>query len=68
MSQTGPIHGEFHGDHLVRSQVDVHVRGGTAYQREARSALNIWYMFGGFIAIATGVVLFWSARRKIKTG
>jgi hypothetical protein len=68
VSQTGPIRGRFHGDHLVGSQVDVHVRGGTAYERRASSALEIWRMFGGFIAIATGVVLYWCARRKIRTG
>jgi hypothetical protein len=48
--------------------VDVHVRGGTAYKPQAGSALNIWFMFGGLVAIATGVVPFWSVRREIKTG
>jgi uncharacterized membrane protein len=68
LSQTGPIRGRFHGDRLVGSQVDVHVRGGTAYERQASSAQeDIWRTFGGFVAIATGVVLFWSARRKIRT-
>ncbi len=68
VSQTGQIRGKFYGDHLLGSRVEVHVRGGTAYQREPRSALNIWFMIGGFVAIVSGVVLFWSVRRRIKTG
>jgi hypothetical protein len=76
-SQTGPILGRdsstfayrpIHGDHLEGSQVDVRVRGGTAYERLASSAQELGRLFGGFVAIAAGVLLYWSARRKIRTG
>jgi hypothetical protein len=67
VSQTGPIRGRVYGDHPVGSQLNVHVRGGSAYQPRA-STQKIWRIGGGFAAIATGVVLYWAARRKIRTG
>jgi hypothetical protein len=69
-SVTGRIHGDFHGDHPVGSQVDVYARQGRDYADTAQAThgWGVIAMSGCFLAFATGVVLFWSARRKIKTG
>jgi hypothetical protein len=68
VSQTGSIQGVYDGhDRAVGSQVDVHVRGATAYT--ARYARLIYLtMSGGLFALAMGLVLWWSAWRKFKIG
>jgi hypothetical protein len=71
-SNTGPIIGDYDDRHGVGSQVDVHLfhsRGGTDVAYTASEARpNYLWTSGGVLAIATGSVLMWSARRKIKTG
>jgi hypothetical protein len=67
VSQTGQIYGDFHGDHPVGSDVDVHVWRGHAYEGHPIQAPAILLMSGSFVAIATGVVLWWSPRRKYKS-
>lgn len=66
-----PIVGDY-DRHGVGSQVDVHVfrsRGGTDVGYTASEGTpNYLWTSGGILAIATGSVLMWSARRKIKTG
>jgi hypothetical protein len=76
VSQTSEIIGQLPSGHdLVGSQVEVHVTSGdsksgpyydayTASEASPNSAL----LFAGLFAFATGVVSWWSARRKIKTG
>jgi hypothetical protein len=66
---TGRIRGDLHGDHPVGSQVDVYLRRGHdyAFTTDASHTLGIWMMSGCLCALATGVVLFWSVRRKYKT-
>lgn len=74
-SRTGPIYPlatwrggwiEVHKDPLaVGSQVDVHVRGGRAYQ-PANLALDIAFISGGLALIAAGAVLLWYLRRKYR--
>jgi hypothetical protein len=66
VSQTGPIGGRFHGDHPIGSHMDVHVRGGHAYTPPGASLYVM--MFVGLFLVVTGLVLYWSARRKDKTG
>jgi hypothetical protein len=68
VSQTGPIHGVYdRHDRVVGSQVDVHVRGATAYTASYAS-LAYTAMSWGCVALATGLVLLWSVRRKYRTG
>jgi hypothetical protein len=70
-SGTGPILGDY--DHRVGSQLDVHLvynrNNGTwtAYTASVASPRYVW-LSGGLLTIATGSVLIWSARRRIKTG
>jgi hypothetical protein len=65
LSQTGPIKGI--GNAYAGSQVDVHVRGSTAYVASWGSPDPVT-MFLGFAALATALVLLWSLWRKHKTG
>jgi hypothetical protein len=70
-SNTGPIIGDY-DRHGVGSQVDVRLvrnREGTyvAYTASEGRPNYLWTS-GGVLAIATGFVVMWSARRKIKTG
>ncbi|OBK48575.1 hypothetical protein [Mycobacterium sp. 1081908.1] len=70
-SNTGLIVGDY-DRHAVGSQVDVHLigkRDGTyAAFTASEGKPNYLWASGGVLAIATGSVLMWSARRKIKTG
>jgi hypothetical protein len=70
-SHTGPISGG--PGEPVGSPVDVHLdhdsKNGPATPYTARAeSLNYYPMFGGLFLAVAGVVLWWSARRKIKTG
>jgi hypothetical protein len=66
--QAGPILGVYDGhQRAAGSQVDVHVRGATAYT-PGYARLIYPAMAAGFFAFATGGVLLWSARRKYRTG
>lgn len=70
-SNTAPIIGDYEHNG-VGSQVDAHLvstRNGTyvAYTASEGRPNYLWTS-GGVLAIATGSVLMWSARRKIKTG
>ncbi|OBK43428.1 hypothetical protein [Mycobacterium sp. 1081908.1] len=47
----------------VGSQLDVHVRGGRAYQ-PPNVALDICFIAGGLALIAAGGVLYWYLRRR----
>jgi hypothetical protein len=47
----------------VGSQLDVHVRGGRAYQ-PPNLALDIGFIAGGLALIAAGAVGYWSLRRR----
>lgn len=67
VAQTGRIYGDLHGDHPVGSQVDVLVWRGRAYAGHPSQAWFILLMAGSAVAIATGVVLWWSLRRKYKS-
>jgi hypothetical protein len=71
-SNTGPIVGDYDRRNGVGSRVDVHLvrsRGGTYAAFTASEARpNYLWTSGGVLAIGTGSVLMWSARRKIKTG
>jgi hypothetical protein len=66
VSHTGRIHGlPTNGHHGVGSQVDIDVRHGDAHYGHPGPP-SVLMMFGSFVAIATGVVLWWSFRRKYK--
>ncbi|WP_139333240.1 hypothetical protein [Mycobacterium sp. SP-6446] len=74
-SRTGPIYplstwsggwiDVYKNPPAVGSQVDVHVRGGRAYQ-PADLALDIAFISGGLAVIAAGVVMLWYLRRKYR--
>lgn len=70
-SNTGPIIGDYDRRNGVGSQLDVHLvrnRDGSYAPFTASEAKpNYAWTSGGVLAIATGSVLMWSARRKIKT-
>ncbi len=74
VSRTGPISGDYDRHGGVGSQVAVHVdrssdRNGVYHAYTASEASPKYVMVsGGLFAFATGVVLWWSARRKVKTG
>jgi hypothetical protein len=69
VSQTGPIYGSLTNGHDgVGSLVNVHVRGGHAYAASWGKPWVHLAMSVGLFLVATGLVLWWSARRKNKTG
>jgi hypothetical protein len=69
-SNTGPIIGDY-DRHGVGSRVDVHLfsrrDGSYAALTASEGRPNYLWTSGGVLAIGTGSVLMWSARRKIKT-
>jgi hypothetical protein len=66
MPQTGRIYGDL-GDHPTGSQVDVHLSRGRAYAGHESQAPLILLMSGSSVALVTGVILWWSLRRKYKS-
>lgn len=62
---TGPIRGRIEGGHGVGSRVDVRVHGAKAYAA-SYAGLSYPLMAGGAVTIATGVFLWWFARRKYR--
>jgi hypothetical protein len=65
---TGQIRGDFPGAHTAGSPVDVYLNHGNAFTPQYEHSWGIGFMSACLAAIATGVILWWSARRKIKTG
>jgi hypothetical protein len=66
VSHTGRIHGlPTNGHHGVGSQVDIDLRHGNAHYGHPGPP-SVLIMSGSLVAIATGVVLWWSFRRRYK--
>jgi hypothetical protein len=66
VSKSGRIYGDLHGDHPVGSRVDVYVWRGDAHEGRPSKTPAILMMSGSLIALMTGVVLWWSRRRRNK--